>query len=158
MEQFKTTENLRDAIKRLEKWFARPIVEGEHPTLYVNPGSSNREVVNGIQRDDYVFSNCGNWILPSDEYGLSFSGHWQHLKGIHRMKSKRNPGQRVHVFWVLEEANIPSGLKFNVDPRDKKKQHFLLSATKKMTVSELRSKLKWVADRMSVIKDAQDAL
>lgn len=74
------------------------------------------------------------------------------------MKSKRNPGQRVHVFWVLEKAEIPDGLKFNVDPRDKKKQHFLLSVTKKMTVSELRSKLEWVADRMSVIKNAQDAL
>ncbi|GAB2891082.1 hypothetical protein ACCI51_03065 [Microbulbifer echini] len=158
MEQFKTTEDLRDSIKRLSKWFARPIVEGEHPTLHVNPSSTNREVVNGIQRDDYVFSGCGNWIIPSAEHGLSFSGHWQHLKGIHRMKSKRNPGQRVHVYWVLEKADIPDGLEFIVDPTDKKKQHYLLAATKKMTVSELRSKLEWVADRMSVIRDAQDSL
>jgi hypothetical protein len=158
MEQFKTTEDLRDAIKRLSKWFARPVVEGEHPTLHLNPSSINREVINGIQRDDYVFSNCGSWIIPSAEHGLSFSGHWQHLKGIHRMKSKRNPGQGVHVYWVLEKADIPDGLEFIVDPRDKKKQHYLLAATKIMTVSELRSKLEWVADRMSVIRDAQDAL
>jgi hypothetical protein len=158
MEQFKTTEDLRESLKRLSKWFARPTVEGEHPTLHLNPGSTNREVLSGIQRDDYVFSNCGNWIIPSDEHGLSFSGHWQHLKGIHRMKSKRNPGKRVSVYWVLEKSDIPEGLKFVVDPRDKRKQHYLLSVTKRMHVQELRSKLEWVADRMSIIRDAQAAL
>lgn len=74
------------------------------------------------------------------------------------MKSKRNPGQGVHVYWVLDKADLPDDLEFIVDPRDKKKQHYLLAVTKRMTVSELRSKLEWVADRMSVIRDAQDAL
>ncbi|WP_299580366.1 hypothetical protein [uncultured Microbulbifer sp.] len=58
----------------------------------------------------------------------------------------------------MEKADIPEGLEFIVDPTDKKKHHYLLAATKKMTVSELRSKLEWVADRMSVIRDAQDTL
>lgn len=158
MEQFKTLDDIREYLKQLSKWFARPIAAGEHPTLHLNPGSSNKEVLNGIQRDDYIFSADGNWIIPSKEHGLSFSGHWQHLKGIHRMKSKRNPGASISVYWVLEKADLPPGLEFVVDPRDRKKQHYLLCATERMRVEELRSKLEWVADRMSVIKGAQVAL
>ena len=158
MEQFKTLQDIRDYLNQLSKWFARPIVEGEHPTLFINPESSNKEIINGIQRDDYVFSTCGNWILPSKSHGLSFSGHWQHLKGIYRMKSKRNQGKSVSVYWVLEKADLPKGLEFVVDPRDRKKQHYLLCVSEKMRVDQLRSKLEWVADRMSVIKGAQIAL
>src|SRR5690554_7290453 len=88
MEQFKTTEDLRDAIKRLSIWFARSVVEGEHPTLHLNPNSTNREVVNGIQRDDYVFSNCGSWIVPSAEHGLSFSGHWRSEEHTSELQSR----------------------------------------------------------------------
>jgi hypothetical protein len=158
MEQYKTLEDIREYLKELSKWFARPIVAGEHPTLHLNPGGTNKEVFNGIQRDDYVFSTDGNWIIPSKEHGLSFSGHWQHLKGICRMKSKRNPGTAISVYWVLEKADLPPGLEFVVDPRDKKQQHYLLCATERMRVDELRAKLEWVADRMSVIKGAQVAL
>ena len=74
------------------------------------------------------------------------------------MISKRNPGVSVSVYWVLEKADIPDGLSFNVDPRDRKKQHYLLCVTEKMHVEKLRKKLEWVADRMSVIGDAQVAL
>lgn len=157
MEQFKTLTDLRDYLSKLDRWFARPTVSGEHPTIYL-PGSTNKPTVNGIQEGDYVFSPDKQWILPSEEHGLSFSGHWQHLKGIHRMKSKRNPGISVDVYWVLEEADLPEGLKFVVDPRDRKKQHYLLAAVERMTVAQLRSKLEWIADRMSIIRDAQDAL
>lgn len=158
MEHFKTLEDLREYIKRFDKYYARPIVKGEHPTLYLNPGSSKKEVICGIQRDDYIFSTDGRWVLPSEEYGLSFSGHWQHLKGIYRMKSKNNSGKAVSVFWVLEGVGLPEGLKIVVDPRDRKKQHYLLCATRRMRASELRNKLQCVADRMSVIKGAQVAL
>jgi hypothetical protein len=158
MEQFKTLEDLRAYLGKIEKWFARPIAAGEHPTLYLNENSSDRELVFGIQRDDYLFSADGNWILPSREHGLSFSAHWQHLKGIHRLKSRRNPGKAVSVYWILEEADIPAGLKFVPDPRDRHRQHYLLAAIQRMHVSELRAKLEWVADRMSVIRDAQVAL
>lgn len=74
------------------------------------------------------------------------------------MKSKRNPGKSVSVFWVLKKADIPPGLKFVADPRDNKKQHYLLCAVECMRVEILRSKLEWMADRMSVIRDAQVAL
>jgi len=158
MEQFKTFQDVRAYLITLEQWFARPIVAGEHPTLHVN-GVQGREVINGIQREDYLFSACGNFILPSREHGLSFSGNWQHLKGIYALKSSRNPGKAVHVYWVLEKAKLPDGLEFVADPRkSKKKGHYLLCVTTGMRVDELRAKLLWVADRMSVIRDAQVAL
>jgi hypothetical protein len=158
MEQFKTLEDLRVYLGKLERWFGRPIVVGEHPTLFLNEAGGGREVICGIQRDDYLFSTDGNWILPSREHGLSFSAHWQHLKGIYRMKSKRNPDKAVSVYWILEKADIPDGLEFVPDPRDRQRQHYLLAAVQGMRVTELRAKLEWVADRMSVIRDAQVAL
>ncbi len=157
MEQFRTLDDIRAYLATLEKWFARPIVAGEHPTLHVNKFGSD-EVVCGIQRDDYLFSACGRWILPSHEHGLSFSAHWQHLKGIYRMKSKRNPGKDISVFWVLETADVPAGLKFIADPRDRRQQHYLLCAIQRMHVEQLREKLIWLADRMAVIRQANMAL
>lgn len=158
MNQFKTLVDLREIIKGVGKYYARPIVRGEHPTLHLTSSSSSRQLINGIQRHDYLFSECLQWVLPSENHGLSFSSHWQHIKGIHRMKSKRNLGKPVDVYWVLEAADIPSGMAFVVDPDDRKKQHYFLSVTERMHVDQLRAKLEWVADRMSVINDAQGAL
>lgn len=56
----------------------------------------------------------------------------------------------------LEKADIPSSMKFEQDL--KKKEHYLLTVTEKMSLYKLVSKLKWLADRMSVIKDAGRAL
>lgn len=128
-----------------------------HPTLHLN-ATGGRELICGIQRDDYLFSACGNWILPSSAHGLSFSAHWQHLKGIYRLKSKRNPDKAIAVYWILEKADMPAGRAFVADPRDRHQQHFLLSATQRMHVEHLREKLVWVADRMSVIENAEVAL
>ncbi len=155
MEQFKTLEDLRDYLAKLEKWFGRPTVEGEHPTLYFEKPDDSRFVL-GIRRSDYLFSLCGNFVEPSAQHGLSFSAKWQHLRGIYRLKAKHNPGQQVHVYWVLERADIPPGLEFHPDPRDP--AHYFLCAVQRMRVAELRDKLLWVADRMSVIRDGQVAL
>jgi hypothetical protein len=84
--------------------FARPVVEGEHPALNLNPGSTKRGVINDIKWDDYVFSNCGSRIISSAEHGLSFSRHSQPFKGIHRMKSKRNPGARSFCILGTKES------------------------------------------------------
>lgn len=88
--------------------------------------------------------------------GLSFSANWKHLKGIYRLKSVKNPSKSVDVFWVLEEANLPKDLKFIPDEKDDR--HYFLTVTRKMTTKELVDKLKLVADRMSVIRDASRAL
>ena len=96
------------------------------------------------------------WVLPHSQMGLPFSSNWQHLKGAYKMKEKHNKGAAIHVYWVLERADLPSGMKF--EPDQKKKGHYVLTVTEKMTLHKLISKLKWIADRMSVMKDAGRAL
>jgi uncharacterized beta-barrel protein YwiB (DUF1934 family) len=49
-------------------------------------------------------------------------------------------------------------MKFVEDNNPKKKGHYFLTVTEKMKVSTLVSNLKWIADRMSVIKDGSRAL
>lgn len=72
------------------------------------------------------------------------------------MKQKHNPGAAVHVYWVLETADIPPGLGFV--PDEGKKGHYFLTVTQKMLIHQLVEKLQWIADRMSVIEDAGMAL
>ena len=90
--------------------------------------------------------------------GLSFSAHWQHLKNIYRLKEGWSRGKSIDVYWVLEKADIPSGLKFVIDPKDRKGRHYFLCVIEKMHVSQLAQKLEWIADRMTVIKDASKIL
>jgi hypothetical protein len=88
--------------------------------------------------------------------GLSFSAHWSHLKDQLKIKSKHNKGQAINVCWILEEADIPEGLKFEPDIKDPK--HYLLTVTEKMLISQLAQKLSRVADRMTIIRDTRKAL
>lgn len=156
MEQFKILTDLRDFIKNLEaengKVLARPIPRGGSPVFYRQCDvPSGRDLVQGIQLCDYCFSSCQKWVLAHNQMGLSFSANWQHLKDIYKLKSSKNPGKSVDVYWVLEKADLPSDLKFVQDDRDPR--HYFLTVTTKMTVETLVSKLKWVADRMVTIKD-----
>ncbi len=57
---------------------------------------------------------------------------------------------------VLEKADIPVDLKFVAD--QKNDRHYFLTVSKKMTVDTLVSKLKQIANRMSVIKDGTRTL
>ena len=156
MEQFKILTDLRDYIKGLEsqkgKVLARPIPEGGSPVFY-KPAEAppGRELIQGIQVCDYCFSNCRKWVLPHEQMGLSFSANWKHLKSIYKLKASKNPGKSVDVYWVLEKADIPSGMKFVQDKNDSR--HFFLTVTEEMPVEKLVNKLKWVADRMSIIRD-----
>lgn len=154
MEHFKTLDDLREYIKKLGGFYARPTEEGAHPTLYV--GKSSTGIVHGVRKRDYLFSTDENWVLPHDQMGLSFSAHWQHLKRIYKLKQKLTDGKAISVYWVLEKADIPTGLKFVPDIKDS--NHYLLVVTEKMRVTELVTKLSWVADRMSVIRDGSKAL
>jgi hypothetical protein len=154
MEHFKTMEDLREYIKNLGKFYARPSISGEHPTLYLD--HSQGQMIHGIREKDYIFSPCKKWVIPHNQMGLSFSAHWQHLKDRFKMKSRHAEGKPVNVYWVLEAADIPDGLKFVQDKREQ--QHYLLTVTEKMTVYQLARKLSWVADRMTKISDARKAL
>lgn len=154
MEQFKTLEDLRAYVKAIGKFYARPAERGAHPTLYI--GNTKDGVVHGVRKRDYLFSEDEQWVLPHDNMGLSFSAHWQHLKRIYRLKSKITKGKPVDVYWILEKADIPSGLTFVQDKKDP--QHYLLTVSERMHVSVLVSKLRWLADRMSEIKSAEKVL
>jgi hypothetical protein len=161
MEQFKILIDLRDYIKELEtqhgKVLARPIPDGGSPVFYRPCDVAYGTVlIHGIQFGDYCFSNGLYWIEPHNQMGLSFSANWQHLKSIYKLKKSKNRGKEVDVYWVFEKANLPPDLKFVADEKDNR--HYFLTVTKKMTVTELVSKLKLLADRMSAIRDAERAL
>lgn len=151
--QFRTLEDLREIIKTFQGFVARPTVGTNHPTLY-DPQTvpAGEKLVQGLRVKDWCLSPDFQWVLPHSQMGLSFSSNWQHLKGLHKMLQKRNPGTAVQVYWVLEAADIPPGLAFVPDNR--KKGHHFLTVTDKMLVHQLVEKLYWIADRMSVIKDA----
>lgn len=160
MEQFKILTDLRDYIKALEaqkgKILARPIPEGGSPVFYRSCDvAQGTELIQGIQIGDFCFSNCKKWILPHDQTGLSFSANWKHLKSIYKLKSSKNPEKSVDVYWVLEKADIPPGLKFVPDQKDNR--HYFLTVTTKMIVETLVEKLKWVSDRMAKICDGTRA-
>lgn len=122
--------------------------------LYKN--ASDKAVIYGVRKRDYLFSDDEKWVLPHPQMGLSFSAHWQHLKRIYRLKKKVTKGKPIDVFWVVETVDIPDGLAFLPDPKDNK--HYLLVVTHRMRAEDLVAKLTWMADRMSVIRDAQEAL
>ncbi|PUA27285.1 MAG: hypothetical protein B0W54_11830 [Cellvibrio sp. 79] len=114
--QFKTMENLREIIKDYEKALTTPTRELSHPTLYRKRDvSSEDRLIHGVRAKDWLFSADEKWVLPHSQMGLSFSSSWQHLKGVYKMKEKRNPDSPIHVYWVLESSELPKKLKFESD-------------------------------------------
>jgi hypothetical protein len=67
MEQFKTTEDLREYIKSLGKICARPTPEGSRPTLYAD--HSQGTMYHGVREKDYFFSQDKQWVLPHNQMG-----------------------------------------------------------------------------------------
>ncbi len=88
--------------------------------------------------------------------GLSFSATWDNLKFVYGMFKKRAKKKPVDIHWVLSEADIPPGLAFMQDKEND--GHYFLAVTERMLVEQLVEKLKFVAFRMSVIKDGGRAL
>ncbi|MBB3059269.1 hypothetical protein [Microbulbifer rhizosphaerae] len=154
MEQFRIIQDIREYVKSLDTFFARPTTRGDHPTLYMD--DKQGKTYNNIREKDYLFSQCKNWVLPHSQMGLSFSAKWQHLKDKYKLKKKWSSGNPVDVHWVIENCNVPKGLKFVIDEKDK--EHAFLTVEERMTTTQLRTKLLELADRMSVIREVQDAL
>lgn len=159
VKQFKCLTDLKEIISQLDGFYARPIAKGQHPTLYPEVSEGVYRTVCGIRVCDYTLSEDGQWVLPNDQMGLSFSSCWQHLKNTHKMVS-RVAGSAVDVYWVLSLADIPSGMSFQPDRRASKsaRGHYLLTVNERMKTSSLVDKLKWVADRMSILKDTGGVL
>lgn len=156
--QFKSLVELRAYISRFDGYRARPIKNGEHPTLYREDDTFNPNI-NGVRMKDYLFDTDGRWVLPHDQKGLSFSGTWKHLSGVYKMFS-RGMEKCPDVYWVFSESDLPAGLKFEQDksPSSKAKGHYFLTVTERMHISQLRTKLLWVADRMRRIESGGKVL
>ena len=100
IKQFKSLDDLRKIISELERFIARPIVRGSHPTIYPDTKEGKYKTVYGIRIIDYLLSSDGKWALPHNQKGLSFSANWKELKRVYKLFS-RIPGKTVDVHWVL---------------------------------------------------------
>jgi hypothetical protein len=157
IEQFKTINDLSTVIKEYEGIMLRPTPKLSHPTLYRRRDVSEKEtLIQGIRIKDWLFSTDGQWVLPHDQMGLSFSSTYQNLKDVYKLKQKHNKERQIDIFWVLEKADIPTGLNFV--PDREKKGHYFLTVTETMHISKLVKKLKIIAHRMSVIRNGGKVL
>ncbi|CAD6871890.1 hypothetical protein [Methylomonas fluvii] len=146
MTHLNSVNDLREYIKGLGEFRARPIVAGQHPTLYID--HSQGAMIKGIREKDYLFSPCKNWVEPHEQMGLSFSAGWNHLKDQIKLKRKWNKDKSIDINWLLASFELPAGLRFVQDTRDS--QHYLLTVTERMTIDALVAKLLMIADRMAV--------
>ncbi len=154
VKHYKCLTDLKEIIQGVENRRLRPIPRGDHPTLYKDRAEGKYRTVMGVRVCDYKFSTDEKWVLPDDQMGLSFSSSWTNLKFVHKMMSRKK--KPVDVFWVFSEADIPPGMKFQ--PDQEKEGHHFLTVTKKMRIEELIYNLKWVADRLSIIKEGGSVL
>lgn len=157
IKQYKSLDDLKKVISELEGFVARPVIKGNHPTLYPEISEGKFKTVYGVRVVDYLLSSDGKWALPHKQKGLSFSTNWKELKRVHRLFS-RVPGRVIDVHWVLQGSDLPENMKFEEDFNPKKKGHCFLTITRKMPIHQLVSNLKWVANRMSVIKNSEAVL
>ncbi|UUA74609.1 hypothetical protein [Cellvibrio sp. QJXJ] len=154
IKHYKCLTDLKKIISELGDVKSRPIVQGNHPTLYKDKNEGKYRTVLGIRICDYRFSSDEKWILPDNQMGLSFSATWENLKFVHGMFSRGN--KPVDIYWVLSEADIPPGLKFVEDKTNK--GHYFLTVTERMLVEQLVTKLKLVSYRLSIIKGGGRAI
>jgi hypothetical protein len=113
--------------------------------------------VSGVRIVDYILSVAEKWVLPHNQKGLSFSSNWSELKRVYRMFSrvKTTP---VDVHWILQGADIPDDMEFVEDERPNKKGHYFLTVKRQIGIYKLVNNLKWIADRMTVIRNAEKTL
>jgi len=155
--QFRTLDDLKEAIKDYERILMRPTRRFSHPTLYrARDVGANEKLLAGVRVRDWFFSADQKWVLPHDQMGLSFSGTFKNLRDVYKLKQRHNQGKAIDVYWVLEGADLPDGLKF-VEDRSKK-GHYFLTVTERMLLSQLVSKLRVLAHRMSVIRNGGEML
>lgn len=157
VKQYKSLDDLKKIIGELEGIVTRPVVRGSHPTLYPEVQDGKYRTVFGVRAIDYVLSPDEKWVLPHNQKGLSFSSNWKELKRVHRMFS-RVKTNKIDVHWVLEGADLPKDLTFVADQRPGKQGHYFLTVNNKIPIHRLVSHLKWVADRMSIIRSAERVL
>ncbi|WP_445367691.1 hypothetical protein ACH5Y9_22790 [Methylomonas sp. BW4-1] len=86
MTQLNSVNDLREYIKGLGEFRARPIIAVQHPTLYLD--QSQGAMIKCIREKDCLFSPCKNRVEPHEQMGLLFSAEWNHLKDRITLKRK----------------------------------------------------------------------
>ena len=157
IEQFKTLSDLADVIKEYELFLMRPTLKLSHPTLYrVRDAGKSEKIIKGVRVKDWFLSEDYKWVKPHNQMGLSFSTTLKNLTVVYKTKVRHNPTKTINIYWVLEKADIPDGLKFVADQGNP--EHYFLTATEVMPLSTLIQKLKLVAQRMTIIRNAGNVL
>lgn len=157
IEQFKTLSDLEEVIKEYEIILMRPTLKLSHPTLYrLRDAGKTEQIIKGVRVKDWFLSEDHKWVKPHNQMGLSFSATLKNLTVVYKTKIRHNPTKVVNIYWVLENADIPDGLKFVVDQGNP--EHYFLTATKLMPLATLIQKLKLVAQRMTIIRNASNVL
>jgi len=151
LKQFKCLNELKKIIDEISALRARPVVRGQHATLYGERLEGKYRTVMGVRICDYKFSPDEKWVLPDRQMGLSFSATWTNLRFVYGMYQKREKKKPIDIYWVLSEADIPPGLEFVED--DTNPGHYFLTVTEPMRIEKLVEKLTMISHRMSVIKD-----
>lgn len=155
--QFRTLDDLKEVIKEYEVMLMRPTRRLSHPTLYRRrDAGANERVIKGVRVKDWFFSEDEKWVLPHDQMGLSFSATFKNLKDVYRLKQRHNKDKLIDIYWVLEQADLPPGLKFVEDRH--KNGHYFLTVTEQISLLQLVSKLRMLAHRMSVIRNGGKTL
>ncbi len=148
--QLKCLSDVNKLISDIKTYRARPVIRGQHPTLYPDRIDGKYRTIHGVRICDYQFCVDEKWVLPNAQMGLSFSATWENLQFVYGMFKKRSKKKPVDIHWVLSEADIPPGLAFVRD--NDNSGHFFLAVTQKMYVEQLVKKLEMVAHRMSVMQ------
>lgn len=155
--QFKTVEDISALIKEYETVLMRPTLKLSHPTLYRKRDAGKREqIIKGVRVKDWFLSEDQKWVKPHNQMGLSFSASLSNLSLVYNMKKRFNPKKTLNIYWVLEKADIPPGLKFVADQENS--DHYFLTVTEPMLLTTLVIKLKFLAHRMTIIRNGSNAL
>lgn len=155
--QFKTLDDINELIKEYQTILMRPTLNLSHPTLYRKRDASKKEtIIKGVRVKDWFLSEDHKWVKPHNQMGLSFSASLANLSLVYGMKKRYNPTKTLNIYWVIEKADIPAGLKFV--PDQKNNEHYFLTVTEPMLLTTLISKLRLLAYRMTIIRDGSKVL
>lgn len=133
----------------------RTVIDPNDPTLYIEGHHGKGGINRGVRECDYKLSKSdSNWVLASRKHGLSFSASVDHAVKITKfLGGFQKKGTKVNcAYWILENNDaIPSDMEFVQDADDP--DHYLLTITKDMRITDLVAKLIWISQRMTVMRD-----
>lgn len=162
--QLKTLENIGEKIRALILEHRkrsgshlgvvfRTVIDPNEPTLYKEGHHGKGGINQGIRECDYKLSKADpNWVLASRTHGLSFSVSVDHaLKITKFLGGFQKKGTKLNcAYWILENNDaIPADMEFVQDPDDP--DHYLLTITKDMKITDLIAKLSWINNRMTIM-------